>query len=138
MSILVRVCVSIARRVTSRNGDLPRGNGFIVGRRWLVVVRRNIRLCCALVVGGHLVWRVRPLADIPPAGFWPPADDDAPEEPEALRAARAAGDIPEVPPRRDVDLTMREFEEHMKAWVRTEIEMRFQGVGLQHRRRFNP
>ena len=59
-------------------------------------------------------------------------------EPPALQAALASGDIPEVPARRDADLTGREFEEHIKAWTRREIELRLWGIGLDARRTHNP
>lgn len=59
-------------------------------------------------------------------------------QPPALQHALASGDIPPVPPRRDEDLTARELEMHLKAWVRRDIELRLWGVGLATRQEHNP
>lgn len=59
--------------------------------------------------------------------------------PPALKVALDAGLLPpERPMTLDaIDLQTAELLVHLKAWARREIEMRFQGVGLADRERFN-
>ena len=59
--------------------------------------------------------------------------------PPALKVALDAGLIPPERPMKlpAIDLQTAELIVYMQAWARREMEMRFQGVGLADRERFN-